>query len=624
MQVPLDQVYGPKDTAAFVIDESAKESWTDDPAACLSQHMSWLFGTIPRKRAFRWEISATRSEVRKRALEIWVEREEQDKRFASLENWANIQFDYVTKLNELRYRSVTNVRSMLDFGWADQFQQTELHEEDGAAGTPFRRRDNYGLRWRRLGKLLADSKLLDAVLAGTPILVTPLRSAGLKEHLLALAPAVQADLKQILGLVVYADDGSFKKDQVEYQDEEKWAQATWLLRRVLTRCGYVFSGEVSYEKRQRREWWTRTFQVVTPTVLHQENPSELDPGSTSAKGPFSIVSSNLLYRSLIGNPTTKEKTGTLPRLNGSTTQKNFATGVTVWLDPRIDGCLDLTVGDTEDKTRRLRAMADLQQKRTPALGGGWWLDLPGELEWKPRAHSARLYAGLAFNIPNFARPFIYAPPGTRFLSFDFGQAHFRIADKLLRQASPRCTFFADMFTAAEQNHAGDLYAALAARLNEGLTGGLQITRDQAKKCALVLLNGGDAATLVAKCKLPLALAKSTVAAWKKNNKWIDWRIAMWSGRKGDDHAKNSYLSAYLANEEAALLQRAFLEIDNLTRDWALALPLFDGALSICPADKVDQIKLSFELGLRAACVAQGMPGMRVTVGAGETWAESEA
>lgn len=291
-------------------------------------------------------------------------------------------------------------------------------------------------------------------------------------------------------------------------------------------------------------------------------------------------------------------------------------GFPVFLAPGFESSGLGIEGAAKDKERRTRALTFMLSKAAPAEGEpgaqGWQqVDLPGPATWGPKHDEpkGRVYAG-SQSIPNFARPFVHAPPTWMFVNFDFKNAHFRIAERMVLDWKPRSTYFADLFAAG----GGDLYAGIGARIG--------VSRDVAKLCALILLNGGTSDTLVTKIGKDKAWADKIVAAWRKNNPWVELTKVM-TAKCNNAHAKSSHVAFALQRYEAALLRLTVAGLAASGVQHFLIVPMYDGALLACFEGQESALMSAIKVAASAAAISMGMPSLEVTSGSGITWGKAQ-
>jgi len=283
----------------------------------------------------------------------------------------------------------------------------------------------------------------------------------------------------------------------------------------------------------------------------------------------------------------------------------------------------------KDIARGIAGAALVRTHSRPLTDSTRLLPIPPRAQWAEQRAAARIevtYLGgsrtslqcVSREVRQVMRPL----PGYRFVSVDLVCAHLRIAEALCRVLSPANKYFANLFGS------GDLYKAFG-----DLTG---LTREEAKKAAIMLLNGATAEGLLKEYPhLSPAACETAVAAWKKGNPWCTKTSHSIAGnaeaaarykripkfkQRDTDKGTSTYTSLWLQMEENRILQAALKDLGDSVD---LVLPMYDGALFVVPAGQEHAAANKVAAAFQRACVACGYPRIEVKAGVGETWGEAE-
>jgi len=579
--------FGQDDTRLHSIRGANKKSWYLDgfaPGITEVDAMPVLSAIRSRRHAIRTD-----------AMALAVDTARGQERFRQLEKWAGQRLSDDDVEVEIKHYALSVLRALSDPGWARGAQVGELHlegeEQHREVGA-----DKY-----------ADDRV--SIYSKTKVLLQMLPDR-LRADVVALRVVT---LKPQDSVALQGTAESTFRDK-RWRARDLAAPSGGVLAKLMTGTATPTRATVRrIESLLKRLGYTREstqrLRVRENGKVRQFTECRVGPRFNLAYRPVSVsVQERPIYKGLYYKDVPAHLVQNRP--NVQVKPGPNSAGVTVLLAPGIERCLG--PGDSHpEHARRLANLSVLLSAAEPLADGWQQVSLPGPAAWlASRAEpKGRVYAW-GQSVPNFARPFVCAPPTTTFVNFDFKNAHFRIAERMVLDAQPRNTFFAGLFA----DGGGDLYSGIGARIG--------VSRDVAKLCALALLNGGTADTLARHADKDAAWAAPIVAAWRKHNPWIELSKGL-TAKCNTAHQKNSLVARVLQRHEATLLRLTLAGLATSGVQHVVVLPMYDGALLACFEGQESALMSAIKVAASAAAISMGMPSLEVTSGSGITWGKAQ-
>lgn len=549
------------------------------------------------------------------------------------------------KLAELECGALTNYRALLAPDWALQAQRDEMRAPD-KGGLRYERDDLQAPAWDRklpysartvLEKVLRTAGLLQLVLGQHPIETTAQMSSDLKRACLGV-PAHQRPVLLRLGL--------------DYRRASDTTQT--FASHVLYRVGYIRGrgrdhkwGEKDYRRTHMHHHVLGPFYASDlPARTNAEN-SMCHAGATceTRESEGSGANPNKETSFLESAPGVQESMGTqvapgwhsefsalargaeeshLGCEPGDSSGSHPGSGPSPVLGLLLDAAgwsaalPSIRKNDGNDGNRERSCEGAIANTVDGVLR------LPPLAAYKPTSSfkAGRIYGhwpssrGIVQGVPGVLRKHLHAMPGRTLLSFDFKNAHFHIAAQLSRPHDQKKWF--------QRLVLQDVYSTLGAELG--------ITREHAKVVALALLNGGGFGAVSPHCPQGWSIeqVEKLIKDWRKKAiAWERTKGALWVSQKpvrcdenGVPLNSDKIGSMELQRIERKLLDLFLAEVQKspLVR---VLVPMYDGCLLDCATSDVFAATSVVHAAARAAADALGFPNMKVTTGAGQTWADAE-
>ena len=592
-------------------------------------------------------VSAQHKRTSMGADTLWARDVKDTLHFKSLSEWVGAPLTEVQTLSELRYWGLSRLRATHDRAFAQQAQSAEQHVDMPGAGTEgqdahasatgsaaAQRRDLFSST-RRLLALLPPA-VRAAVAGAQPLTVTRADSQGVA----AVAQRMVAQ-EGLYGGLLLAGRG-WRSLWLHASGSAVAAPRVSLVVGVLLRLGYVATGS----SRSRAGGVSELRVSMEPVAVRHG-------GRTQVRGRgFRIGSFVPTRENMATTATPKTSASNLPPTAISVASQSRSSAEAIYAsrfpctaaDPiharcllypqtaaeaALEGRTTTRVMTQKDIARGIAGTALVKTHSRRQPDGTMLLPIPPRAQWAEQRAAARIevtYLGgsrtslqcVSREVRQVMRPL----PGYRFVSVDMVCAHLRIAEALCSVLSPSNKYFTNLFGG------GDLYKAFG-----DLTG---LTRDEAKKAAIMLLNGATAAGLLKEYPhLSEVACETAVAAWKKGNPWCTKTSCSIAGNaesaarykripkfkpRATDKGASTYTSLWLQMEENRILQAA---LRDLGASIDLVLPMYDGALFVVPEGQEHAAADKVAAAFQRACVACGYPRIEVKAGVGETWGEAE-